>query len=254
MQKWNFQGGLFVNNNTVIVQKCYAMKRIAFLIFSCDDDEFLGQLDPLLKKMIEVFKQRQKDNNRGDIKQRLFLFFLTRVMLIRLNFQTLTEQLRKLWPHLLNELISVFEVKLDASSIVQGAKTDTLVPCLDKENTDLTIEAIKLVELLSSLNIEDFQQNQWIFLIDGYGMKLEQEGAAEASLSTSPSKTASTSKKLQEEQEKQARMKAVSAQDQEAFKTFIVRFIGDQSFSFYNVDKPQEGTDQEALDSYFLDQ
>ena len=57
-----------MNNNTVIVQKCYAMKRIAFLIFSCDDDEFLGQLDPLLKKMIEVFKQRQKDNNKGDIK------------------------------------------------------------------------------------------------------------------------------------------------------------------------------------------
>jgi len=44
---------------------------------------------------------------------------------------------------------------------------------LDKENTDLTIEAIKLVELLSSLNIEDFQMNQWIFLIDGYGMKEE---------------------------------------------------------------------------------
>lgn len=175
MQKWNFQGGLFVNNNTVIVQKCYAMKRIAFLIFSCDDDEFLGQLDPLLKKMIEVFKQRQKDNNKGDIKQRLFLFFLTRVMLIRLNFQTLTEQLRKLWPHLLNELISVFEVKLDSQNILQGSKTDTLVPSLDKENTDLTIEAIKLVELLSSLNIEDFQQNQWIFLIDGYGMKLEKD-------------------------------------------------------------------------------
>lgn len=87
------------------------------------------------------------------------------------------------------------------------------MPCLDKENTDLTIEAIKLVELLSSLNIEDFQQNQWIFLIDGYGMKLELEGASEASLPTSPSKTASTSKRLQEEQEKQARMKAASAQD-----------------------------------------
>lgn len=44
---------------------------------------------------------------------------------------------------------------------------------MDKENTELTIEAIKLVELLSSLNIEDFQMNQWIFLIDGYGMQLE---------------------------------------------------------------------------------
>jgi Mor family transcriptional regulator len=62
-------------------------------------------------------------------------------MLIRLNFNTLTEALRKLWPHLLNELISVFEIKLET---------------MDKENTDLTIEAIKLVELLSSLNIEDF--------------------------------------------------------------------------------------------------
>ena len=114
------------------------MKRIAFLIFSCDDDDFLNQLDQLMKKMIEVFKQKQ----RSDVKQRLFLFFLTRVLLIRLNFQSLTETLRKLWPHLLNELISVFEVK----------KGETM----DKENTDLTIEAIKLIELLSSLNIEDF--------------------------------------------------------------------------------------------------
>mmetsp|Transcript_17212 Transcript_17212/g.28988 ORF Transcript_17212/g.28988 Transcript_17212/m.28988 type:complete len:304 (+) Transcript_17212:668-1579(+) len=107
MQKWNSQGGLFVANNTVIAQRCYAMKRIAFLIFSCNDDDFQGQLDLLMKKMIEVFKQKQK----SDIKQRLFLFFLTRVLLIRLNFITLTEALRKLWPHLLNELISVFEVK-----------------------------------------------------------------------------------------------------------------------------------------------
>ena len=82
MQKWNFQGGLFANNNTVIAQKCYAMKRIAFLIFSCQDDDFQNQLDQLMKKMIEVFKQKQ----RSDIKQRLFLFFLTRVLLIRLNF------------------------------------------------------------------------------------------------------------------------------------------------------------------------
>lgn len=78
---------------------------------------------------------------------------------MRLNFNALTETLRKLWPHLLNELISVFEVK-------QGEN-------MDSDNTDLTIEAIKLVELLASLNIEDFQMNQWIFLIDGYGMALE---------------------------------------------------------------------------------
>lgn len=64
MQKWNFQGGFFLNNNSLIGNKCYAMKRIAFLIFSCPDDDFLNQLDQLMKKMIEVFKQK----NRSDIK------------------------------------------------------------------------------------------------------------------------------------------------------------------------------------------
>lgn len=90
-------------------------------------------------------------------------------MLIRLNFQTLTEALRKLWPHLLNELISVFE-----------AKDSKNYDNVDKEDIEeLTIEAIKLVELLSSLNIEDFQINQWIFLIDGYGMQLEKHKTLE---------------------------------------------------------------------------
>jgi len=59
----------------------------------------------------------------------------------------------------LNELISVFEARANENGGTE------------RENTDLIIEAIKLVELLSSLNIEDFQMNQWIFLIDGYGMK-----------------------------------------------------------------------------------
>ena len=35
---------------------------------------------------------------------------------------------------------------------------------------DLIIEAIKLIELQASLNMEDFQMNQWIFLVDGIGM------------------------------------------------------------------------------------
>ena len=135
------------------------MKRIAFLIFSCNNDDFSNQLDQLMRKMIEVFKQQKKH----DLKQRLFLFFLTRVLLIRLSTQPLIDALRKLWPHLLNELISVFEVKHDQYTTPDKGEADL--------NIDLTIEAIKLVELLSSLNIEDFQMNQWIFLIDGYGMK-----------------------------------------------------------------------------------
>ena len=82
------------------------------------------------------------------------IFLLTRVLLLRFYTNTLTDPLRKLWPHLLNELETIFR-----NSPSNG------------NTTKLVIEAIKVVELMSALNIEDFQMNQWIFMIDGYGMR-----------------------------------------------------------------------------------
>jgi hypothetical protein len=64
--------------------------------------------------------------------------------------------MRKLWPHLLDELHHVF-----ANSRGNKLTIDTL---------SLAFEGLKLVELMSQLNIEDFQMNQWMFLFDGYGM------------------------------------------------------------------------------------
>lgn len=187
-----------------------------------------------MKKMIESFKQRSKE--KSDIKQRIFVFFLTRVILIRLNFQTLTEALRKLWPHLLNELISVFEIKQEQPQ--QNGQ-------LDKENTDLTIEAIKLVELLSSLNMEDFQMNQWIFLIDGYGMHHQEQERGHlnqselSELGSIVSQSTQNPSKLQEARRLSTNLAAsrvanprVTAYEKDhfenadIFKTFIVRFIG----------------------------
>jgi hypothetical protein len=40
MQKWNATAGIFEQSNAITIRRCYAMKRIAFLIFSCEDDEF----------------------------------------------------------------------------------------------------------------------------------------------------------------------------------------------------------------------
>lgn len=52
--------------------------------------------------------------------------------MIRLETSALAEALRKLWPHLLNELVNVFEIN-------QGKKNDYT----------LQIEGIKIVELMS---------------------------------------------------------------------------------------------------------
>ena len=114
-----------------------------------------------------------------------------------------------MWPHLLNELISVFEMRSEGEENKAA---------LDQENSKLTIEAIKLVELLSSLNIEDFQMNQWIFLIDGYGMKRERAyGSPERAI------------------EKSSSVRQANGENSEVFKTFIVHFMGEDEWSFYNV-------------------
>ena len=60
--------------------------------------------------------------------------------------QNLSEVLRKLWPHLLNELINIFKVKNDQSED-------------NEEYNDLILEAIQFVQLLESLNVEEFQMS-----------------------------------------------------------------------------------------------
>ena len=74
------------------------------------------------------------------------------------------EALRKLWPHLLAELVSVF----DDSHTISG-KLGSHTEC----DVWLIAEATKVIELMSELNIEDFQMNQWMFMFDGYGLNSE---------------------------------------------------------------------------------
>ena len=78
-----------------------------------------------------------------DNKSRVFVIFITRVMFLRLKPQQIQSTFSKIWPHLLNELIAIFENRDDIDSN-------------QKRTVDLTSEAIKLIQLLSSLNIEDF--------------------------------------------------------------------------------------------------
>jgi Mor family transcriptional regulator len=54
--------------------------------------------------MTEGFKLQEKDYN---MKQQLFL--LSRILMLRLKASQLEDALRKLWPHLLNELVNVFD-------------------------------------------------------------------------------------------------------------------------------------------------
>jgi hypothetical protein len=55
--------------------------------------------------MTEGFKNTSKDRELT-----IQLFLLSRILMLRLSTSALAEALRKLWPHLLNELVNVFDV------------------------------------------------------------------------------------------------------------------------------------------------
>lgn len=108
---------------------------------------------------------------------------------------------------------------------------------IDRETADLTIEAIKLVELLSSLNIEDFQMNQWIFLIDGYGMRREEDNLSSFG-GNSPNRLGESTRMQKRSTNSKASMAELGVG--EVFRTFIVHFMGDVTYSFYNVDQDRQ--------------
>jgi len=182
--KWNVQAGMFTSKSYEVRQKCSSMKRVAFLVYCGQETDYEDKLENLLKKMTEGFKYANKDN---ELIIQLFLLF--RVLLLRLKTQSLTEALRKVWPHLLNELVGVFEEP--------------------KQDIRLAMEAVKIIDLMSCLNIEDFHLNQWIFLVDAYGMKLD------------PTYDPSSKGK-------------VALQPENVFQPFIIKFMDRQKMTFYN--------------------
>lgn len=54
--KWNTQAGLLTSRETENKQKIIALKRVSFLVFSGDVDQYDDKLDLLLRKMTEGLK------------------------------------------------------------------------------------------------------------------------------------------------------------------------------------------------------
>ena len=83
--------------------------------------------------------------------------------MLRLTPKQLDMEMSRLWPYILTELDNLFDSKYLQKQ--KAGENDEI------ERLKLIEEGIKLVQLMSRLNIEDFYMNQWMFLFDGYGMQ-----------------------------------------------------------------------------------
>ena len=124
------------------------LRRISFVIYSCDKDKFGKDFDTI-KEKAKLFLTSYKDNNR--LEQEIFL--MMRILFLRFSHDGVMKMIKDLWPIIFTELIENFK----------NEKRNN--------NINLIIESFKFIELLSLANTEEFTLDQWIFLLDTFNMK-----------------------------------------------------------------------------------
>ena len=128
--------------------KIKTLRRISFVIYSCDKDTFQKDFDNI-KETTKLFLTGYKDNDKleGEI------FLMIRILFLRFSHEGVMKMIKDLWPIIFTELIENFQKESRNKHI------------------NLLIESFKFIELLSLTNVEEFSLYQWIFLLDTFNMK-----------------------------------------------------------------------------------
>ena len=140
-------GGGFLSLGSSDEDKIKTLRRISFVIYSCEKDTFA--------KEFELIKSKVRDLLSGDTKSSKLkdeIFLMMRVLFLRFSHEGVMKMIKDLWPIIFMELIT---------NINDSKKN---------KDIDLVIESFKFIELLSLANVEEFTLYQWNFILDTYDM------------------------------------------------------------------------------------
>ena len=141
-------GGGFLSLGSSDEDKIKTLRRISFIIYSCEKDIFAKEFEVIKSKVKDLLTS---DNKNSKLKDEIFL--MMRVLFLRFSHEGVMKMIKDLWPIIFMELIQNIE---DPNR---------------KKDKDLVIESFKFIELLSLANVEEFCLYQWNFIIDTYDMK-----------------------------------------------------------------------------------
>ena len=139
-------GFLFLKGNDE--EKMKTLRRISFVIYSCEKDTFHKQFD-LIRSKAKDFLSGYSSNVLLESE----IFLMMRILFFRFSHLGVMKMIKDLWPIIFMELIMNIE---------------------DNERNKkvkLVLESLKFIELLSLANIEEFMLYQWIFIIDTFDMQ-----------------------------------------------------------------------------------
>ncbi|KAF9245665.1 Dopey, N-terminal-domain-containing protein [Melanogaster broomeanus] len=135
---------IFINRENEMLVRSLNLRRLSFVLFTGEKNHFLTQLPSVQEKLVDTLRNVPSPMVQSEV------FLCIRVLLCRLSPHNLTS----FWPVILTELYRIFEQIIVA------------VPADESEDLSLVLSASKCLDLLLTLQTEEFQIHQWIFVTD----------------------------------------------------------------------------------------
>ncbi|THV06503.1 hypothetical protein K435DRAFT_960479 [Dendrothele bispora CBS 962.96] len=135
---------IFTNREYEMLLRSQNLRRLSFVLLAGDKNHFLTQLPSIQEKLVDVLRNVTAPIVQSEV------YLCIRVLLCRLSPHNLTS----FWPVVLTELYRVFE------------QTMISVPSDGSEDLPLVLAACKCLDLLLTLQTEEFQIHQWMFITD----------------------------------------------------------------------------------------
>jgi len=149
LEKVSLASSFFSNENVENKRRIKSFERICFMIYCGDRDKYSKKLGSLIEKMSKVIKSTETAHPALLI----LILFCLRILILRLSAITLNHLLSNIWPIVLTLLIQIFQ---RSKSGFQN----------NQRNPNLILAGLKLMEMISIMQLESFYVHEWLFVYD----------------------------------------------------------------------------------------
>ncbi|KAJ7204429.1 Dopey, N-terminal-domain-containing protein [Mycena pura] len=135
---------IFTNREYEMLLRSLNVRRLSYILFAGDKNCFVTLLPSIQEKLVDILRNVTAPVVQSEV------YICIRVLLCRLSPHNLTS----FWPVLVTELYRIFNQLM------------TTLPSDGSEDLQLILAASKCLDLLLTLQSEEFQIHQWIFITD----------------------------------------------------------------------------------------
>lgn len=145
----NININIFANRHAEILLRAQNLRRLSFVIYAAGQNQFLPLLPAIQEKLVDVLRTNASSHTGADIVN-AEVYLCLRAMLCRFD----TQHLVTLWPIVITEMMRLFDTAIEEIATVNA------------DTAQLLLSACKFLDLLVTLQADDFQMQQWLFIND----------------------------------------------------------------------------------------